>query len=410
MGSGISGLAAAWLLSRRHEVELFEKDDRLGGHAHTHTVVSGGRELQLDSGFIVYNERTYPNFTRLLARLGVPGQKSDMSFGVRCRRCRLEYSSRGLAGLFAQKRRVLQPSHLSMLADIPRFNRRARAFLGNGAADRPLDEFLARGRHSRGFASHFLLPMAGAIWSAPTADVRGFSTRSFLRFFDNHGWLTLDGAHQWWTVTGGSRAYVEAIARPLGGRIRLATPVTAIRRDAGGVGLEAAGGYQARYDKVVIATHADQALALLADASGAESATLARFRYSSNETVLHTDVAALPRARDAWASWNCDISDCASETAPVSVTYHLNRLQAIPSTTPYCVSLNRPRPAADKVLATMTYTHPVMDADAVQAQRDLAQLSGSRHTLFCGAHLGWGFHEDGLNSAIRAAEQLGVAF
>lgn len=410
VGSGISGLAAAFLLSRRHEVTVFEKQDRLGGHSHTHCIEDGGRSLALDSGFIVYNHRTYPNLVRLLRELGVEGQPSDMSFGVRCRRCRLEYSSRGWKGLFVQRRRYLAPAHYAMLADIPRFNRRARRYLASANADLALGDFLGAGRHSRGFLAHFLLPMAGAIWSSPGAAIRSFSTRSFLRFFDNHGWLSLDGAPQWWTVKGGSRAYVEAISRPFAARVHLSSPVTAVVRDDRGVTVTTRSGARERFDKAVLATHADEALALLADPSALEGSTLRRFRYSRNHAVLHTDAGALPDARGAWASWNCDIQDCRDEAAPVSVTYHLNRLQSLPGPTQYFVSLNRTRPEGGRVLAEMDYTHPILDAEAVAVQADLARLSGERHTLYCGAHLGLGFHEDGLVSGIRAAEKLGVVF
>jgi predicted NAD/FAD-binding protein len=408
IGSGISGLAAAYYLSRRHRVTVFEKDDRLGGHAHTHTVEIAGKTWTLDTGFIVYNHKTYPSFVRLLGELGVESQPSDMSFGVRCRRCRLEYSSRGPRGLFAQPRRLIDGAHLRTLADIPRFNRRARAFLGaaNGG-DPVLGEFLDAGGYSSGFVRHFLLPMGGAVWSASTGDVRGFSARSFLRFFDNHGWLTLTGAPPWRTVRGGSRSYVDAIARPFAERIHLSTPVLSLRRDETGVEVRTSREAR-RFDKAVLATHADQALTLLADPSDAEAGVLRRFRYSRNEAVLHTDGTALPFARAAWASWNCDVADCRDEAAPVSMTYHLNRLQSLGGSTTFCVSLNRPEPAPGTVLARMTYTHPVMDQGAIDAQKALAGLNGHRHTYWAGAHLGYGFHEDGLRSALAVARHLGV--
>lgn len=409
VGSGISGLAAAHYLARRHRVTLFEAESRLGGHTHTHDVVIGGRALPVDTGFIVYNDRTYPNFVRLLAELGVRGRKSDMSFGVRCQRCRLEYSSRGMAGVFAQPRRALDPSHLRLLADIPRFNRDARAFLAGPEGeerDLGLGGFLDRGRYSRTFARHFILPMGGAIWSAPFDEMRLFPARSFLRFFANHGWLSLTGAPQWWTIEGGSRTYVDAIARGLQGEVHLSRPVEAVRRGHDGVTVSSRG-RDWRFDRVVIATHADQALRLLADPSDHERRLLGAFRYSRNRAVLHTDRQRLPRSTAAWASWNSDLVDCRDETAPVSLTYHMNRLQGLPGPDELSVTLN---PAGDPegVLAVMEYAHPILDGPALLAQAEVARRNGERQTFFAGAHLRYGFHEDGLLSAIAVAERLGV--
>lgn len=410
VGSGISGLAAAHYLARRHRVTLFESESRLGGHSHTHEVAIGGQQLRVDSGFIVYNHRTYPGFVRLLAELGVRGRKSDMSFGVRCRRCDLEYSSRGVAGLFAQRRRALDPSHLRLVADIPRFNRDARVFLElpqEHTRDFTLGNFLERGRYSRSFVRHFILPMGGAIWSAPFAEMRRFPARSFLRFFANHGWLALTGAPQWWTIEGGSRTYVDAIARRLRGEVHLSRPVEAVRRGPGGVTVSS-GGAEWRFDRIVIATHADQALRLLTDPSDDERRLLGAFRYSRNRAVLHADRAALPGATSAWASWNSDLADCGDDAAPVSLTYHMNRLQCLPGPDELCVTLN---PHADhaRVLATVEYTHPILDGPALDAQPEIARRNGERHTFFAGAHLRYGFHEDGLMSALAVAERLGVS-
>ena len=409
VGSGISGLAAAHYLARRHRVTLFEAESRLGGHSHTHDIVAGGRPVSVDTGFIVYNHRTYPRFVKLLAELGVHGRRSDMSFGVRCRRCNVEYSSRGVAGLFAQPRRALDPSHLRLIADIPRFNRDARAFLAapaGGAPEADLGGFLERGRYSDSFVRHFILPMGGAIWSAPFAEMRRFPARSFLRFFANHGWLSLTGAPQWWTVDGGSRTYVDAIARGLRGEIHLARPVESVRRENDGVTVSS-GGREWRFDRIVIATHADQALSLLADPSPDERRLLGAFRYSRNRAVLHSDREALPRAAGAWASWNSDLADCREDEAPVSLTYHMNRLQGLPGPDELCVTLN-PAMTLTAVLATMEYTHPILDGPAVLAQPEIARRNGERNTFFAGAHLRYGFHEDGLLSALAVAERLGV--
>jgi predicted NAD/FAD-binding protein len=407
VGAGISGLSAAYLLSQRHEVALFERELRLGGHAHTHRVIHGGREWAVDSGFLVYNHRTYPSFVRLLQELGVHGQPSDMSFSVRCRRCRLEYASHSLDGLFAQRRRVADPRHLAMLLEVGRFNRKARALLdGPDGDDRTLAEFLAAHGFSRGFARHFLLPLVGAVWSSSHRDVSGFSARALFRFLANHGWLTLDPP-QWWTIGGGSARYVEALARRLGGRVHAGRAVGQVRRDPRGVEVTTEDGETRRFDRVVLATHADQALRLLADPSEDERRALAAFRYSRNRTLLHTDARSLPDSRRAWASWNMDLLDCQDPSRPLGMTYNVSRLQSLPGPATFCVSLNEPFPAPETVLAEMDYSHPVLDAAAARAQKELRRLSGQRHTYYAGAHLRYGFHEDGLRSALAVAEALG---
>jgi predicted NAD/FAD-binding protein len=338
----------------------------------------------------------------------VPGQPSDMSFSVQCRRCRLEYSTRGLNGLFSQRRRVLDPRHLAMLAEVPRFNRRARAFLDNPAApDASLGDFLREGGFGERFTRHFMLPLVGAVWSSSAEDVRGFSARSLLRFMDNHGWLTVDPPG-WWTVRGGSRRYVDAIARRLGSGVHVGRGVVGVRREPGGVHILTDLGEWRRFDKLVLATHADQALRLLSDPSPEETRLLGAFRYSRNRTLLHTDALTLPRSPRAWAAWNMQLGDCRREAAPVAISYHLNRLQGLPGPTQFCVSLNLDRdPAPGTVLAEMDYTHPILDAAAAAAQPGLRRLSGQRHTFFAGAYLRYGFHEDGLLSGIKAAEALG---
>ena len=411
VGAGISGLSAAYLLSRRHQVEMFEKDPRLGGHAHTHSVEHEGHVWDLDSGFLVYNHRTYPHFVQLLGELGVGGHPSDMSFSVDCRRCRLQYSTRGVNGLFTQRHRAVDPGYLRMLASIPRFNRRARALLDDPEApEQTLGEFLAAGRLPEAFARHFMLPLVGAVWSSSSADVRGFAARPLLRFMDNHGWLTIDPP-RWWTIRGGSRRYVEAIAARLGRGVHAGCGVVAVRRESGGVLVLTERREWRRFDRIVLATHADQALRMLTDPSRDEVRLLGAFRYSHNRTLLHTDSTVLPSSRRAWASWNMVMSDCGREAAPVSLTYHLNRLQSLPGPSQFCVSLNLERePAPRTVLAEMDYTHPILDASAVAAQPGLRRLSGARHTFFAGAHMRYGFHEDGLMSGMKVAEALGCTF
>jgi predicted NAD/FAD-binding protein len=412
IGSGISGLAAASLLARSHDVELFEREPRLGGHAHTHRVERDGRVWHLDTGFLVYNRRTYPNFVRLLDALGVRSRPSDMSFGVQCRRCGVAFSSRGLAGLLAQRRRIVDPRYLRMLVDIARFFRGARRLLASeGAlAGDSLGTFLDAGRYSGAFVRHFLLPMAGAIWSASGTDVRAFPARSFVRFYDNHGLLSATGAPPWWTIEGGSARYVQALAAQLAGRIHLATPVEAVWRQPDAVEIRTGDAIRRRFDAVVIAVHANDALKMLADPSVEEARALGRFRYSTNRAVLHTDTSVLPGETGARASWNSDVADCRDERTPVSVTYDISRLQALDGVTRFCVTLNGTRPLRGDILAEMTYTHPIMDGEALAGQRELAALNahGARRTFFCGAHLRWGFHEDGLVSAIDVARAIGA--
>ena len=409
IGSGISGLGAAYVLSRQHHVTLFEREPRLGGHAHTHAVPAPAGVLALDTGFLVFNERTYPNFIELLRQLGIQSHPTDMCFGVRCRRCGLEYASQSISSLLAQRWRVLDPRHMRMLVEIVQYFRAARRLLHSAEGyELTLGGFLHREGFSRHLTQHFVLPMGGAIWSASFADMMEAPARTILQFYENHGLLAASGAPPWRTVTGGSRAYVQAIAARLSGPIHVATPVQRIVRLPEGVEVETGMGSTERFDRVIIATHADTALSLLADASLAEQEALGAFRYSVNRTILHTDASVLPRTRRAWASWNCDIHDCRDTTAPVSLTYHLNRLQGVASDTQYCVTLNpREEPKGD-VLAVMDYTHPVLDRSAVTAQARVEAINGERHTFFCGAHLRYGFHEDGLVSALRVTERFGA--
>jgi predicted NAD/FAD-binding protein len=409
IGSGISGLGAAYVLSRAHHVELFERDSRLGGHAHTHDIPVPGGVQRLDTGFLVYNEQTYPNFIRLLDQLGVPSHATDMCFGVRCRRCGLEYASQSISSLLAQRRRLLDPRHLAMLVEIVRYFRRARQFLHSTEGyELTLGGFLEREGFSRRLTRHFVLPMGGAIWSASFSDMMDAPARTILQFYENHGLLAASGAPPWRTVTGGSRTYVEAIARTISGPIHTRAPVERIVRLEEGVEVQTGTGLVQRFDRVVIATHADTALSLLADPSPAEQEALGAFRYSLNRTVLHTDASVLPRTRRAWASWNCDIHDCRDASAPVSLTYHLNRLQGVGGDTQYCVTLNGREAPQGETLAVMDYTHPVLDRAAVTAQARVEALNGQRHTYYCGAHLRFGFHEDGLVSALRVTERLGA--
>ncbi len=414
VGGGISGLGAALPLARAHDVVLFEADDRLGGHAHTHDVEHGGRRWRLDTGFLVFNTTTYPSFCGLLDELGVSSIESDMALSIRCRACRLEYALRGPSALFAQPRNLVRPGFYRLFLDLRRLFREARAFLDGPApgappvpeADPTVGEFLDRGRYGEELTRHWLLPTASALWSASTGDIRAYSARMLFAFFRNHGFLQRRQL-RWRTVAGGSRSYVEAIARRLGDRVRLSSPVERVARVAGGVEVTVAGRPPERFDAVVLACHADQALAAWADADPAERALLGRFRYARHRVTLHTDRSFLPRARRAWSAWNCDLADCRDDAAPASLTYFLNRLQGLETETPFCVTLNPDRPP-DGTLAELSYAHPTLTADAVAAQAQLSARNGRQGLWFAGAHLRNGFHEDGLWSGERVAEGLGA--
>lgn len=406
IGAGVSGLTAAWRLAAHHDVRLFEREPRLGGHAHTHAVSVAGRTVAVDTGFMVFNERTYPHFVELLAELGVESRPSDMSFSVECRRCDVAYSSVGLRGLFASPRRAFTAPHLSMLVDVLRFFRAGRRALADGSAGAlTLGQFLDRHRFGDGLVRHFVLPMGGAIWSASSGTMRDFPAASYLRFLDNHGLLAAAGQPVWRTIVGGSRSYVDRIAAALGTGIRTATPVRGVSRTPRGAVIETAGGEAFEVDAVVVATHADEALALLRDPSAAERVALSPFRYSVNPTVLHGDASLIPSLPAARASWNVRMADCRDEHQPVAVTYDLARLQGLDGVGPMLCTLNG-NVAGDPVYARMTYAHPILDRPALEAQQAVAALNGTRRTYFCGAHLRYGFHEDGVMSALAAVTRL----
>ena len=403
VGAGIAGLAAAHRLDPQCNVVLFEAEQRAGGHAHT--VLAGGHAL--DSGFVVCNERNYPIFLALMQELGIGLRPSTMSFSVRCERCDLEFSGHGLGGLFAQRRNLVRPSFARLLLDLGRFFRNARAVLDDPEGDRiTIGEFLERGRYGRGLTDHFLAPMGAAIWSSSPARMREMPARFFVRFFDNHGLLGVRDAPQWYTIEGGSQSYVNALCARLRGRVALGAPVRSVRRDDGGVEVSAADAAPERFDRVILACHPDQALALLADPSHDERDSLARLPYTSNEIVLHTGDALLPRRVTARAAWNVALADCRGHDRPVSVTYSLNRLHAFSDSLEYCVSLNQSSRIDERdVIARMTYEHPVYTLDSVAARERLRAQLGLRRTDYAGAYLGWGFHEDGAVSGVAAAER-----
>lgn len=432
VGAGVAGLTAAYLLQRRYDVTLFEADARLGGHAHTHELATpdGGVAL-VDSGFIVHNERTYPNLLRLFGELGVQTQESEMSMSVSCEGCGLEYAgARRTTGLFPTRpghhlglpANLGRPRYLRMLAEVPRFHRQARRLLaatdageGSDADALSLGEFLEAGGYSRYFVDHFVLPIVSSVWSAGAGVSARYPARYLFRFLAHHGLLGVAGSPTWRTVVGGSRSYVERVAKALTA-VEMSTPVRSVRRvaasgsDGDGVLIRDEADTDRTFDRVVIATHPDQALALLADPLPEERAVLGAFEYSRNETWLHRDTSVLPRAPGARASWNYRKPSCRDTDSPVLVSYHMNRLQQLAEPVDYLVTLNgtdRIDPAS--VLAKMTYHHPVYTAETVAAQRLLPALN-TAITAYAGAYHGWGFHEDGCAAGVRAAAALEVTW
>jgi predicted NAD/FAD-binding protein len=413
IGAGVSGLTAAYLLSRTHDVTVFEAGDRLGGHAHTHDLTdSDGRRHAVDSGFIVHNDVTYPWLRRLFGELDVEVRPTEMSMSVRCEGCGLEYAGgRGLRGVFAQPRRLVDPRFVRLLWQVSRFHRRASAFLRTSDHEdlTTYGEFLEREGFSRHFIAHYAVPVVSCVWSAGREKTLAYPARYLFRFLGNHGLLRVGGSPQWYSIAGGSRVYVERLAGLLQD-VRVSHAVTDVTRRADGVQIRDVTGQVTRVDRVVIATHADQALALLTDPSDAEVTTLKQFGYSANVTVLHTDSSVLPRARNARASWNYRMTSCDRPGQSAVVTYWMNRLQGHQSPEDFLVTLNdRERLDPRSVAAVMDYEHPVYTAEAVRAQSRLAGLATDR-TVYAGAYHGWGFHEDGCRSGVEAARHFGVTW
>jgi predicted NAD/FAD-binding protein len=408
IGSGIAGLGSAHLLdSQGHDTVVFEADRRPGGHSHTVDVALGGITFPVDTGFLVFNDRTYPRLVALFDELGVASVPSDMSFSVRNDRDGLEWAGTSLATLFAQPRNMLRPAYWRMLADIARFNRDATALERGGAVwSVTLGEYLDAESYSAAFRDWYLVPMAAAIWSSPAHDILNFPLPSFVRFCHNHGLLSIADRPRWRTVSGGARSYVDKLVARLP-EVRTSTPVTRVRRLPLGVEIDTSAKRGERFDAVVLACHSDQALAMLADPSPIESRLLADVRYQPNRVVLHTDASLLPRSRRVWSSWNYLTADDPRGNAPVAVSYLINRLQPLPTSTPVVVTLNPPfDPDRRTVLGEYEYAHPLLDAKAVAAQRSLGKLQGQRNTWYAGAWLGHGFHEDGLASAHAVADSI----
>ncbi|MDH3287051.1 MAG: FAD-dependent oxidoreductase [Betaproteobacteria bacterium] len=405
IGSGIAGNVVAHRLHRAHDITVYEAASHIGGHTHTHSVEQAGRRYEVDTGFIVFNDRTYPNFIALLDELGIASQESSMSFSVRNEASGLEYNGTTLNTLFAQRRNLLRPSFLGMIRDILRFNREAPALLAEPGGELPLGELLARGRYGRAFVEHYIVPMGAAIWSTDPASMLAFPARFFVRFLHNHGMLSVNDRPLWRTVRGGSARYVERLTAPYRDRIRLDTPVQWVRRLPGSVIVKARGLEAARYDAAFLACHSDQALALLADPSGAEREVLGAIPYQRNEAVLHTDTRLLPKRRLAWAAWNYHVLP--ERPGPVALTYNMNILQRLDAPTPFLVTLNR-SDAIDpaRVIKRITYHHPRFTPASVAAQARQRELNGAHATYYCGAWWRNGFHEDGVASALEALEHF----
>ena len=406
IGGGVSGMLVAYLLHKEHRVTVFEANDYIGGHTHTVPVVCNDQTYNIDTGFIVFNDWTYPNFLKLLDRLGVASQPSSMSFSVRCERTGLEYNGSTLNTLFAQRRNLFRPSFHRMWRDILRFNRAAKSLLHGSGPAITLSDYLATHNYSWEFIEHYLIPMGASIWSAGPQQTRQFPIRSFVQFFHNHGMLTVNRRPQWRTITGGSQRYAEALTRPYRERIRLNCPVTSVTRHAHYVTVTPRYGEPERFDAVILAAHSDQALALLKDATPEEKEVLGAITYQENDVVLHTDETVLPRHSLAWAGWNYYIPR--DESARVIVTYNMNILQNLRAPRTFCVTLNRTNAIdSEKIIRKLTYHHPVYTQTSIAAQQRYNSVSGVNRTYFCGAYWGYGFHEDGVNSALAVCEHFG---
>jgi predicted NAD/FAD-binding protein len=405
IGGGISGMLSAWMLRERHDVRLYESGSYLGGHTHTHDIQVSGQSWPVDTGFIVYNDKTYPNFIRLLKRLGVPGRPTTMSFSVKCDADDLEYNGTSINSLFAQRRNLVRPKFWRMVRGILGFNAACKELLKHPPTEETLAEFSKRHGFPAELELYYVRPMVGAVWSAGTGSVGDMPIHFLARFFDNHGFLNINDRPQWYTVLGGSRAYVDKIRQDLGDRIKLNSPAHRVSRDGGRVVIKWADGSSAEFDQVIFACHSDDALSLLEDPSREEREILGAMPYVSNDVCLHTDVGLMPKRKLAWAAWNYNLFDRTAES--VSVTYNMNILQGHDCDTQFLVSLNcQNHIDPSKVLKKLHYRHPVYSVSSTRAQARHNEISGVRGTHYCGAYWANGFHEDGVVSALRVVRAI----
>ena len=408
IGSGISGLTTAYLLSRNHDIIMFEKNDYIGGHTHTHEINHEGKSLSVDSGFIVYNERTYPNFIKLLDQLGVERQLTRMGFSVKSEKDDLEYAGHSLNGLFAQRSNIFRPSFIRMLGSMNRFNQESRKDLPSIDPKMTLGDYLLKNSYSTEFIQHFIIPIGAAIWSTVPTDMMNIPAVFFIRFFENHGLLQIINRPNWWVIKGGSKRYVDKIIAKFKDKIRLSTPVKNVKRDEDLVKISSGldGENEEDFDAVVFATHSDQSLALLEQPTKDEVEILGSIIYQNNDAVLHFDDTILPKRKTAWSSWNYLLDQ--DQSKPVALTYNMNILQGIVSSKTFCVTLNTQELIdPEKVIKYLNYEHPLFTLSSLKAQEQKSKISGKNNTYYCGAYWHNGFHEDGVVSALDVCSHFG---
>ena len=405
IGSGISGLTAAYLLNHDHEITLYEANDHIGGHTHTHDIEIEGKIWAVDSGFIVYNERTYPNFIRILDELGVERKQTRMGFSVKSVSNDLEYAGHSLDGLFSQRRNLIRPSFWRMIKSILRFKKESEEQLNELPLDMTIGSFLEKNHYPSEFIEHFIIPMGAAIWSTMPNMMTEIPAVFFIRFFQNHGILAIKDKPTWWVINGGSKNYVKKMTAGFTDRIMVSTPVKRVKRNDSIEIIAGSPQHMTRFDAVVFACHSDQALALLADPSYAENEILRAITYQKNDVLLHTDHSVLPRRRKAWSSWNYQLDS--DPERPVALTYNMNILQGLESSVTFCVTLNDPQAVSpDRIIKEITYHHPLITVESISAQKRKNEISGVNNTYYCGAYWHNGFHEDGVVSAMDACELL----
>ena len=405
IGSGISGLTAAYLLNHDHEITLYEANDHIGGHTHTHDIEIEGKIWAVDSGFIVYNERTYPNFIRILDELGVERKQTRMGFSVKSVSNDLEYAGHSLDGLFSQRRNLIRPSFWRMIKSILRFKKESEEQLNELPLDMTIGSFLEKNHYPSEFIEHFIIPMGAAIWSTMPNMMTEIPAVFFIRFFQNHGILAIKDKPTWWVINGGSKNYVKKMTAGFTDRIMVSTPVKRVKRNDSIEIIAGSPQHMTRFDAVVFACHSDQALALLADPSYAENEILRAITYQKNDVLLHTDHSVLPTRRKAWSSWNYQLDS--DPERPVALTYNMNILQGLESSVTFCVTLNDPEAVSpDRIIKEITYHHPLITVESISAQKRKNEISGVNNTYYCGAYWHNGFHEDGVVSAMDACELL----